>query len=118
MENDACDGEKIEGYTEDSPKTPKTLTVSEEKFKTPTANHVSVSAVEKGDIIRYITSGNEIIAIEMVYDANSQGGKLGQNGTDMAFDVTTGSGELHVKYAEAFEILRLEMGFGQQCNIL
>ncbi len=97
-------GEKIEGYTEDSPTTPVAIPVSEEKFKAPTANHISASAVEKGDIIRYIKSGNDIIAIEMIYDASSAGGKLGKNGTDMEFDTTIGSGELHLKYAEAFDM--------------
>lgn len=98
-------GEKIEGYTEDSPTTSVVIPVSEEKFKTPTANHVSANVVEKGDIIRYIKSGNDIIAIEMIYDASSPGGKLGKDGTNMTFDtITTGLAELHLKYAEAFDM--------------
>ena len=97
------EGEKIEGYTEDSPTTPVVIPVSDTKFKTPTANHIKASAVEKGDIIRYIQSGSEIIAIEMVYDANSAG-KLGKNGTDITIETTVGSGRLNIKYAEAFDM--------------
>ncbi len=98
-------GEKIEGYTKDSPTTPIAIPISEEKFKTPTenANCVSVSAVEKGDIIRYIKNGTDIIAIEMIYDADGAG-KLGVEGGEWVFDTTVGSGELHIKYAEAFDM--------------
>ena len=97
------EGEKIEGYTEASPTTPVVIPVSDTKFKAPTANHIKASAVEKGDIIRYIQSGSDIIAIEMVYDA-SLAGKLGIAGDKMSIDTTAGSGELHVKYAEAFDM--------------
>ena len=94
-------GEAIEGYLEG--KTTSTeIPVSEEKFKTPTASSVSASAVDRGDIIRYIKNENDIIAIEMVYDA-SLAGKLGIAGDKMSFDTSVGSGELHVKYAEAFD---------------
>jgi len=97
------DGEEIEGYTESSPTTKTAIPVSEEKFKTPNADCVSVSSVDKGDIIRYIKNGNDIIAIEMIYDA-SEDGKLSKDGNDMKFDSTVGSGELHIKYAEAFDM--------------
>ena len=98
-------GEKIEGYTETSPTTPTTIPVSEEKFKTPTGNEncVSVSAVDKGDIIRYIISGGDIVAIEMIYDA-SEGGWLSKAGDEISFATTVGSGELYIKYAEAFDM--------------
>ena len=95
-------GQAIEGYLEGST-SPTTINVSEDKFKIPTANCVSASAVEKGDIIRYIQNGSDIIAIEMLYDA-SLAGNLGIAGDKMSFDTSVGSGELHVKYAEAFDM--------------
>ena len=96
-------GEKIEGYLEGAD-TPTTLAVSKEKFRIPTGNYVDSSVVQKGDIIRYIKSGNDIIAIEMVYDADGNG-KLGIAGDQMVFDAqTSGIGEIHIKYTEAVQV--------------
>ncbi len=114
-------GEKIEGYLEGST-TPEAIPVSEEKFKTPTANCVSASAVDKGDIIRYIKNGNDIIAIEMVYDAS-----VGDSGSEKFYvnktkdytsdeenegkkdykyysSYTKDIGELYIKYTEAVQV--------------
>lgn len=96
----------IEGYQEGSD-TITTLTISEEKFKTIGANHVSSDAVGKGDIIRYIGTTGNVIAIEMVYDADGSG-KLyaaGENGDYMYFkSYTSGIGEVHIKYTEAIQV--------------
>ena len=109
-------GEKIEGYLEGAT-TATTLTVSEEKFKKPTANCVDSSEVGKGDIIRYIKNGSDIIAIEMVYDA-SAGGKLGKEGDKIEANYYTSNvGELHLKYAEAFDMPSGENKFSVTTNM-
>ncbi len=109
-------GEAIEGYLEGST-SPTQVSVSEEKFKTPTASSVNASAVAKGDIIRYIKNGNDIIAIEMVYDADGAG-KLGIAGDKDVFDAYTSNvGELHLKYAEAFDIPDGENKFSVTTNM-
>ena len=109
-------GEKIEGYLEGAT-TATTLTVSEEKFKKPTANCVDSSEIGKGDIIRYIKNGNDIIAIEMVYDA-SAGGKLGKEGNQIASNYYTANvGELNLKYAEAFDMPSGENKFSVTTNM-
>jgi len=100
-------GEIIEGYS-DGATSVTTLNVSENKFKVTGTNCVSKESVEKGDIIRYIKNGNDVIAIEMVYDA-SAGAKLyaaGENGDYMYFKAHTSNvGEVYIKYAEAFDVL-------------
>lgn len=103
-------GEIIEGYSEGAA-TVTTLAVSEDKFKTTGTNCVSNSAIEKGDIIRYIGNGKDsadrtiTIAIEMVFDA-SEGAYLkasdGDNDNMYYKSYTADVGEVHMKYAEAF----------------
>jgi len=96
----------IEGYQEGSD-TITTLTISEEKFKAIGTNHVNSDAVGKGDVIRYIGTTGNVIAIEMVYDADGSG-KLyaaGENGDYMYFKShTSGIGEVHIKYTEAVQV--------------
>ena len=96
----------IEGYQEGSD-TITTLTISDDKFKTIGTNHVNSDAVGKGDVIRYIGTTGNVIAIEMVYDADGSG-KLyaaGENGDYMYFkSYTSGIGEVHIKYTEAVQV--------------
>ena len=101
------EGEIIEGYS-DGATSITTLAVSEDKFKATGTNCVTKENVGKGDIIRYIKNGSDVISIEMVYDADA-GGKLyaaGENGDYMYFKAHTSNvGEVHIKYAEAFDVL-------------
>lgn len=101
----------IEGYKEGAEST-DTITISEDRFETSKSGNircVSASAVDKGDIIRYLVHNNEVIAIEMVYDASDDSeyfytaGDTGAN--DMVFSAyTTGNGEVYMKYTEAVQV--------------
>ncbi len=93
-------GEVIEGYSNGSDTT-ISLNISEEKYKESGDNGIPSGNVGKGDIIRYIKNGDYVIAMEMVYDADGEGGKLGEDGNSLVFDSEAGSGELHIKYVEA-----------------
>ncbi|MBR2884919.1 MAG: S-layer homology domain-containing protein [Clostridia bacterium] len=117
-------GKEIVGYS-DGATTTTPLTISEEKFKvltSPDVKYVSNEAVGKGDIIRYLTSGKDVIAIEMVYDANvndSGSDKLYENKTknynadeetagkiDYSYysSYTSNVGQVHMKRTEAVKV--------------
>ncbi len=112
-------GDIIEGYSDGASST-TSLTVSEDKFKATGTNCVNKENVEKGDIIRYIKNGNDVIAIEMVYDASANGllYAAGENSDYMYYkSYTSNVGQVHIKYAEAFDVISEESKIAATTNM-
>ncbi len=98
--------ETIEGYKSGAKEVSR-VTVSEERFYTdPDKAWVSYSDVEKGDLIRLLESGGEVVAIEMVYDASEAEDNFNMDCPDvesdgLIFEDTDGS-DISFFYAEVF----------------
>lgn len=90
--------------------------VSEDKFKTGlSSNSVTYDDVDEGDVVRYLkdSSGN-IIAIEMVYDADNHSSGSNKGGIDSTtangrkYSDRTGSSYFHVTYGDVVSMVNEE----------
>lgn len=83
------------------------IKISESRFteRISGRNCVDIDEVSKGDLIRVIVEGNEVIAIEMIYDADETTDSDLENAIDSEgeFLDAADTDKFYVYYAEAFE---------------
>lgn len=99
--------DKLEGFKSGA-KEVSEVTISEDKFIVDASNAwVSYESVEKGDVVRLLESGGEVVAIEMIYDVSEKEDNLNMDCPDIKDDglrlYDSDSNDLYVYYAEIFE---------------
>ena len=98
---------KLEGF-KSSAKEVSEVVISEDRFITDAASAwVSYESVSKGDLVRLLESGGEVVAIEMVYDFSEAEDNLNMDCPDIKNDglllQDTDGNDIYIYYAEVFE---------------
>ena len=98
---------KLAGF-KSSAKEPSEVVISEDRFITDAASAwVSYESVSKGDLVRLLESGGEVVAIEMVYDFSEAEDNLNMDCPDIKNDglllQDTDGNDIYIYYAEVFE---------------
>ena len=99
--------QKLEGFKSCAKETSE-VTISDENFHIDADKAwVSYESVEKGDFIRLLESGGEVVAIEMIYDASEGEDNLNKDCPDIEKDglvlKDTDGNDIYFYYAEVFE---------------
>lgn len=98
---------KLEGF-KSSAKEISEVVISEDRFITDAASAwVSYESVSKGDLVRLLESGGEVVAIEMVYDVSEAENNLNMDCPDTESDGLVlhdeDGNDIYIYYAEVFE---------------